>query len=88
MADTAADWAEFFKWAGIPEVESQLYGEAFAQNRIRRSMLGALSKEYLQDMGIVAIGDVIAILQAATAVVSSTEEMVSIGVVSSIISFG
>ncbi|KAH3853471.1 hypothetical protein DPMN_095995 [Dreissena polymorpha] len=56
-------WIGFFKEAGIPAGDAANYAVTFSDNRITRSMLLDLNKEYLNDMGITILGDVIAILK-------------------------
>lgn len=61
-------WIKFFKEAGIPAGDAANYAVTFADHRIVRAMLLDLTKEYLNDMGISILGDVIAILKHAKAV--------------------
>ena len=62
---TTSFWLDFFKEAGIPPEESKNHAVTFVQNRIRADMLMDLNKEYLNDMGITMMGDIIAILKHA-----------------------
>ncbi|KAK0058499.1 hypothetical protein Bpfe_012141 [Biomphalaria pfeifferi] len=64
MSETSY-WLNFFTKAGIPAGDSAHYAVMFTDNRITREMLLDLSKEYLTDMGITRLGDVIAILKHA-----------------------
>ncbi|KAL0266706.1 UNVERIFIED_CONTAM: hypothetical protein PYX00_009181 [Menopon gallinae] len=67
-ADYTRQWIQFFTGCGIPEDVATTYGLIFNENRIQKNMLLDLNKEYLRDMGITVMGDVIAILRHAKVV--------------------
>jgi len=58
-------WMQFFASAGIPPNLSNDYVTLFITHRIQPNLLNDLSREILNEMGIVAMGDVIAILKRA-----------------------
>ncbi|KAK3599328.1 hypothetical protein CHS0354_009813 [Potamilus streckersoni] len=58
-------WIKFFKDAGIPAGVAVQYAIIFSDNRISRDMLLDLNKDYLNDMDITILGDVISILKHA-----------------------
>ncbi|XP_054758735.2 uncharacterized protein C19orf47 homolog isoform X1 [Lytechinus pictus] len=60
-----SEWIKFFTAAGIPAGPAAKYSVVFLDNRIQKSMLMDLTKEYLKEMGISIMGDVIAILKYA-----------------------
>jgi len=64
ITDTSS-WMKFFTDAGVPLGEATSYAVTFSSNRIKQDMLLDLNKEYLRDMGITVMGDVIAILKHA-----------------------
>jgi len=62
---TAQFWISFFVEAGIPPAAAANYAIIFTDNRIQKHMLLDLNKEYLKDMGVNILGDIIAILKHA-----------------------
>ncbi|XP_067140652.1 uncharacterized protein C19orf47 isoform X1 [Centruroides vittatus] len=62
---TTSKWIKFFIDSGLPPNVSANYAIIFTDHRIQMDMLLDLSKEYLFDMGIRTLGDVIAILRHA-----------------------
>lgn len=60
---TTPFWISFFLEAGIPPEDAASYAIIFTTNRIQKHMLLDLTKEYLKDMGLTVLGDVIAILK-------------------------
>ena len=58
-------WIKFFTECGIPAGEATNYAIIFTDHRIQKDMLIDLTKEYLKDMGITVLGDVIGILKHA-----------------------
>jgi len=61
----AAVWFKFFLDAGLPPSDAGNYAATFMEHRIQPDMLGDLTKDYLTDMGIKVLGDIIAILKHA-----------------------
>jgi len=62
---TTRFWISFFVEAGIPPAAAANYAIIFTDNRIQKHMLLDLNKEYLKDMGVTVLGDIIAILKHA-----------------------
>ncbi|XP_053328927.1 uncharacterized protein C19orf47 homolog [Spea bombifrons] len=60
-----SEWISFFKEAGIPTGPAVNYAVTFVDNRIQKNMLMDLTKEIINELGITAVGDVIAILKHA-----------------------
>lgn len=66
-------WNNFFLSAGIPANVAQDYAITFSQHRIRIDMLKEITKDILLDMGIKAMGDIIAILRQAKSICTQNE---------------
>lgn len=64
----APAWFQFFLDSGIPPADAGNYAVTFTTNRIQMDMITDLTKDYLRDMGITVLGDVIAILKHAKVV--------------------
>ncbi|XP_032690915.1 uncharacterized protein C19orf47 [Odontomachus brunneus] len=71
-ASLSAYWVKFFKGAGFPQDLATKHALVFSNNRIKPDMLPDLDKSSLKDMGIMLMGDMIAILRYAKKVVEET----------------
>ncbi|VDL88875.1 unnamed protein product [Schistocephalus solidus] len=58
-----AYWTTIFTDAGLPHGISQKYAHLFVENRMTTKLLPFLDKDLLKEIGITAVGDIIAILQ-------------------------
>ena len=67
------EWNEFFLDAKIPKDVAPLYAETFCKNRMSFDMLADLTKEYLRDLDVTVLGDIISILKHAKDVQSKQE---------------
>lgn len=67
------EWKKFFVDAGIPPTVASNYAMTFSEHRIQMDMLKEINKEILLDMGIKAMGDIIAILRHAKNIYTKSE---------------
>ena len=63
MALRKEDWLQFMLECNIPSAEAEKYAETLVNNRVQEA--SDLSKELLHDLGIIVIGDVLAIIRNA-----------------------
>jgi len=56
-------WLNFFESAGLPMRIASQYAKTFVDNRLRSSHLSDIDKSVLKEMGISAIGDILAVLK-------------------------
>lgn len=66
-------WNNFFLSAGIPNTVANQYAVTFSQHRMSIDMLKEITKEILNEMGIKAMGDIIAILRHAKDICTQDE---------------
>ena len=59
------DWIQFFIAANIPDDAANSYATTFVENRITESLLPQLDRQYLTQLGITIIGDILCILKEA-----------------------
>lgn len=71
-ASLSAYWVKFFKGAGFSQDVATKHAVVFSNNRIKPDMLPDLDKPSLKEMGIILMGDMIAILRYAKKVVEET----------------
>jgi len=71
-----SEWNEFFLDAKIPKDVAPLYAENFYKNRMSFDMLADLTKDYLRDLDITVLGDIISILKHAKDVQSRQDSEV------------
>ncbi|KAL3995455.1 DTHCT (NUC029) region family protein [Acanthocheilonema viteae] len=67
-------WQHFFVAAGIPNMVALKYSKSFVAQRMQFTMLDVLDKSVLIELGIVTVGDQIAILQHIRKLKSSRDE--------------
>ena len=66
-------WTRFFHEAGVPSGPATGYATLFCDHRIKDDLLGDLTKEILNDIGINVMGDVMSILKHAKAIYAKLE---------------
>ncbi|XP_067943241.1 interferon regulatory factor 2-binding protein-like A [Watersipora subatra] len=71
---TLSDWLQFFLEAGIPARQAANYAVNFVDNRITKDMLCDLDKDYLRELGVTVLGDLIAILKHSKKVASQSSK--------------
>jgi len=67
------EWNDFFLDAKIPKDVAARYAVNFYKNRMSFEMLADLNKDYLKDLDITVLGDVISILKHAKDVQTKEE---------------
>ena len=72
-----SEWNDFFLDAKIPKDVAPLYAENFCKNRMSFDMLPDLTKDYLRDLDVTVLGDIISILKHAKDVQSKQDSEVS-----------
>ena len=77
-------WEQFFTPAGIPYAESKTYTTTFVTNRITEATLSVLSKDYLTNLFVTVIGDILAIIQHAKSLSQPSSEATSTTITSSV----
>ena len=70
-------WEKFFTAAGIPSAESNTYAATFVTNRIMETTLPILSKDYLIDLGVTIIGDILPIIRHVKSLFQPSSEATS-----------
>jgi len=68
-----SEWNDFFLDAKIPKDVAARYAVNFYKNRMSFDMLADLNKDYLRDLDITVLGDVISILKHAKDVQSKQD---------------
>ena len=53
------DWIQFFIAAGILDDAANCYATTFVENRITESLLPQLDPQFLTQLGITTIGDIL-----------------------------
>ena len=57
------DWIQFFIAASIPDDAANSYATTFVENCITESLLPQLDRQFLTQLGITIIGDILCILK-------------------------
>ena len=62
---SVVEWKYFFINSGFQDTEASNYAQVFFNNRMRFELLSDLTKDYLKEMEITFIGDIMTILRYA-----------------------
>ena len=73
----AEQWEQFFIVAGISSEESKTYAGMFDTNYSTETTIPVLSKDYLINLGVTIIGDILAIIQHAKSLCQPSSEATS-----------
>ena len=57
------DWIQFFIAVGIPDAATNSYATTLVENRITKSLLPQPDHQFLTQLGITIIGDILCVLK-------------------------